>query len=70
SSAEKTTKAIKKLFNVSNSNLLATLQNGYTKANVKELIKLINSFFTSLFIDKNKNKIVSAPNIAENKLSL
>jgi len=56
---------MKKLFNVSNSNLFATSQKGTIKANIIELIKLINSFLTSLFIERNKNKIVSAPNTAE-----
>jgi hypothetical protein len=68
--AEKNNKIIKKQFNVSNSNLFATSQKGTMKANTIELIKLINSFFISLLIERNKNKIVSAPNTAEKRLSL
>ncbi|MBA7564591.1 hypothetical protein ES708_06254 [subsurface metagenome] len=68
--AEKINKIIKKQFNVSNSNLFATPQKGAIKANIIELIKLINSFFTNLLIERNKNKIVSAPNTAEKRLSL
>jgi hypothetical protein len=49
---------------------LATYQKGKIKAKQKELIKLIQSFLIKALIVKNRNRTVSAPKTAENKLSL
>ena len=58
------------MLKVSSSILLAMDQKGPMKANVRAPVRLIISFFISLFKTKNKINIVSEPNIAETKLSL
>ena len=68
--AAKIIRVIKKLFNVSNSNLTERDQKVNMKANKRALVKLIISFLVSLFTARNKTKIVRAPNIAEIRFSL